>query len=93
MLEVLLFGTNECGSCSLNETRIKDVLKDFPEVQFRHLDVEKNAELVKKYQVITSPTIVIANNGEKMYEIKGIIERDRFHRELEYLKYKALGII
>jgi len=93
MLEVLLFGTNECGSCSLNETRIKDVLKDFPEVQFRHLDVEKNVELVKKYQVITSPTIVIANNGEKMYEIKGIIERDRFHRELEYLKYKALGII
>ncbi|MFA6797079.1 MAG: thioredoxin family protein [Bacilli bacterium] len=93
MLEVLLFSVENCGSCSLNEKRIKDVLKDFPDMQFKHLSIEKDKELVKKYQILTVPTIVIVNDGETMYKIPGIIERDRFKRELEFLKYKALGVI
>lgn len=93
MLEVLLFSAENCGSCSLNEKRIKDVLKEFPEIQFKHLSIETDKELVKKYQILTVPTIVVLNDGETMYQIPGIIERDKFKRELEYLKYKALGII
>lgn len=93
MLQVLLFGAENCGSCSLNESRIKDVLKDFPEVEFLHKDIEKDKDLVKKYQILTVPTIVVLNEGKKMYEIKGIVERDRFHREMDYLKYRALNII
>jgi len=93
MLEVLLFGAENCGSCSLNETRIKDVLREFPEIKFTHYNAEKVLNLVKKHQILTAPTILVMNNDEEMYRFTGIVERDRFHREIEYLKYKSEGML
>lgn len=93
MLEVLLFGSENCGSCSLNETRIKDVLREFPEIKFTHYSVDEVGVLVKKFQILTAPTVLIMNNNEEIYRFTGIVERDKFHREIEYLKYKSEGLI
>ncbi|MDD4532535.1 MAG: thioredoxin family protein [Bacilli bacterium] len=93
MLKIWLFSEKGCGACSLNETRIKDVLKDFPKISFQHVDIESHGDLIKKYQVLTAPTIVVTNDDKKIYEITGIIERERFHRELVYLNFKTSGII
>lgn len=93
MLEVLLFGAENCGSCSLNEIRIKDVLQEFPEIKFIHYSVENVKNLVKKYQILTAPTILVMNENKEIYRSTGIVERDRFHREIEYLKYKSEGVI
>jgi len=93
MLEVLLFGADNCGSCSLNETRIKDVLREFPEVKFTHYSLENVGELVKKYQILTAPTVLIMDDNQEIYRFTGIVERDRFRREIEYLKYKSEGLI
>lgn len=88
MIRILAFYGLDCGSCSLIESRIKNILSIHEAITFDHINIRENANLVKKYQILTIPTIIYLVNDIEVFRTTGIVSEESIKKEIEYLEYK-----
>jgi glutaredoxin len=84
MIKIQFLTMVGCHNCELAKKIFEEILPDFPEAEFKEIDMmtEKGQELVQKYGVMASPGIVI--NGE-LFSTGGV-DREKLVEKLKSLQ-------
>ena len=83
-MKILKFFGIYCNPC-------KALSKAFEDAKIEHqdIDVDENEELVDKYHIKSSPTVIVLNNeGEELGRFVGFRNKEQLLEELN--KYKTL---
>jgi len=77
------FYADWCGPCKHFGPIIDELKDDMGDaVRVIKIDVDKNQELSQKLKVMSIPTVMIYQNGEKKYEGKGMHTKDDLKQKL-----------
>lgn len=87
-IKIYNFSTTGCAQCGLMDIRFKDVLKDYEDIDYQHIFVDKEPRYQKKFQLLTSPTSVFLVDDVEVYRFTGIIDRDVLRKEIDGILWK-----
>ena len=60
---------------------IEEIAKEYTDIKFVKIDVDKNEELAIKYNVMSIPTMIIMKNGEVKKTFVGITDKQNITKE------------
>ena len=66
-----------CEPCKTLKPVIEAVATDYDSIKAVEIDIEKNRELVNKYQIKATPTVVVIKNGNEINRVQGSPNRNR----------------
>lgn len=72
-----------CGPCQIQGPIVEEIAKEHEEIKVAKVDVDKNAGIAEKYDVMSIPTIVIIKNGQAVKTFVGLTQKEEI---LEALK-------
>ena len=70
-----------CMPCKTMTPIIEEISKEYKEVKFVKIDIDKNEELAIKYNVMSIPTMLIMNNGEVTKTFVGVTNKENIVKE------------
>jgi thioredoxin 1 len=80
------FYADWCGPCKTFAPIIDDLKAEMGDsVRIIKIDVDKNQSLSQKLKVMSIPTIMIYQNGERKYEGKGLHTKEDLRKKLDVL--------
>ena len=93
---VIDFMAEWCGPCKMQDPimeELKEKFKGDPNVEFKKIDVDKDADadfnLVDKYSIHAVPTLVIEKDGNTFAKYVGVTEQHMLEKKIkEALEYK-----
>ena len=71
------FYADWCGPCNRLSPIVDRVSVDNKDVKFVRIDVDKNEELMTRYNVRSIPTLVVIENGKEINRSVGLIPEDK----------------
>jgi len=71
-IEVLKFSATWCGPCKVLAYTLKDV------VGITNIDIEKDMETARKYNVRSVPTLVFLRDGKEVHRLSGAMPLDKY---------------
>ena len=60
---------------------IEEIAKEYKEIKFVKMDIDKNEELAIKYNIMSIPTMMIIKNGEVKKTFIGITDKQSITKE------------
>ncbi len=60
-----------CGPCKMLSPIIDELAEELTDVNFYKLNVDESVEVVRKYNIMSIPTILIFNDGELVNQSVG----------------------
>ena len=66
-----------CEPCKALKPVIEAVANDYDSIKAVEIDIEKNNELVNKYQIKATPTVVVIKGGREISRMQGSPNRNR----------------
>lgn len=70
-----------CMPCKTMTPIIEEISKEYKEVKFVKIDIDKNEELAIKYNVMSIPTMLIMKNGEVTKTFVGVTNKENIVKE------------
>jgi thioredoxin 1 len=83
MVEVKQFSAKWCGPCKMLTPIIDEIKGEITNVNFRHIDVDENSDLVSMYGVRGVPTIVIEKDGTEVKRFVGMKQKSELVSEIK----------
>ncbi len=71
-LKIIKFEAEWCGPCRQMKPAFASVAKGSPGVAFESVDVDRQPELAKRYQVNALPTVVAVKDGREVARLVGL---------------------
>ena len=65
-----------CGPCKMLSPIIDELSEELTNVNFYKLNVDESVEVVRKYNIMSIPTILIFNNGELVNQSVGFKSKE-----------------
>ena len=81
-LYVVDFYAEWCGPCKMLAPVLDKIVKE-NDIKLAKVDVDENEELIKRYRIMSVPTIKIFKNGEEVGTSVGVVSESRI---LELIK-------
>jgi len=82
---LLYFWANWCNSCKSVLPIIKDLsIKYYNKIYIYKINIEFNKILVKKYNIITIPTLILLRNDILLYKISGLITKKIIKKKINF---------
>ncbi len=77
---LVIFWSKFCGPCKLLMSLLEDIYKNYiNKIKFVKLDVNKSDFIVKKYNIINVPTIMLFNKGVLLSTKIGFIDKKKIN--------------
>ncbi len=89
--EVILFTQETCGACATQREKNEGIEDEYPDVEFREVDIQKDLETAEKYGVRKTPTTLVYANGEQTAEFIGIVDREDLESAIESATQQSSG--
>lgn len=70
-----------CKPCKIMTPIIEEIAKEYKEIKFVKMDIDKNEELAIKYNIMSVPTMMIIKNGEVKKTFIGITDKQSITKE------------
>jgi len=70
-----------CKPCKIMTPIIEEIAKEYKEIKFVKMDIDKNEELAIKYNIMSIPTMMIIKNGEVKKTFIGITDKQSITKE------------
>lgn len=70
-----------CKPCKTMTPIIEEIAKEYKEIKFVKIDIDKNEELAIKYNIMSIPTMMIIKNGEVKKTFVGITDKQSITKE------------
>lgn len=70
-----------CKPCKIMTPTIEEIAKEYTDIKFVKIDIDKNEELAIKYNVMSIPTMIIMKNGEAKKTFVGITDKQNITKE------------
>ena len=84
-IKVLDFTGKWCSSCivldKIIETEIIPKYKN--KVKFVKVDIEENSDLIKQYDILLVPTLILFKGNKEIWRKSGSISKDEIIKELD----------
>ena len=81
---VVVFTTTFCSECRTTKAIVKDVVKDYKEVNYVEVDAESNLDLVRRVDIRSTPTtIFLDSKGFEIARAKGAPKRDQLIKAIK----------
>jgi thioredoxin 1 len=77
MTIVLDFWAEWCQPCKQMAPIIDQLEKEYPDVVFKKIDIDKEPEVTEKAGVMSVPTLVIEKDGEEVGRLVGNVGREK----------------
>lgn len=62
-----------CGPCKQISPILEDIAEENPgETKIIKVDIDENSELVKRYRVMSVPTLILLRDGEVVNKVAGV---------------------
>ena len=65
-----------CGPCKMLSPIIDELAEELTDVNFYKLNVDESVEVVRKYNIMSIPTILIFNDGELINQTVGLKSKE-----------------
>ena len=75
-----------CGPCKMLSPIIDELAEELTDVNFYKLNVDESVEVVRKYNIMSIPTILIFNDGELINQTVGLKSKEELKELKELLK-------
>lgn len=73
-----------CGPCKMLTPIFESLNDEFgAEVSFVKIDIDNNLDIVRKYDIVSVPTMVMIKNGEEVDRIVGFVPRDQIKSKIK----------
>jgi|TARA_R110000803_G_C11946871_1_gene317208 thioredoxin 1 len=72
-MEVIKFSAEWCGPCKAYKSIFDTVLLEYSDIAVIEADVDKDADIILKYGIVSVPTTIITKNNVELGRLKGII--------------------
>lgn len=73
-----------CGPCKMLTPVFESLDDEFgAEVSFVKIDIDNNLDIVRKYDIVSVPTMVMIKNGEEVDRIVGFVPRDQIKSKIK----------
>lgn len=82
-LTIIDFWAAWCIPCKYMSTILKGLVDNYKDVSFYTMDVDKNLELVNKYNIRSVPTIFYFKNGNLLGKSIGVSSKDKISDEIK----------
>ncbi|MEF8826180.1 MAG: thioredoxin family protein [Halapricum sp.] len=92
MTEVMLFTQETCGACTTQREQNAGIDDEYPDVEFREVDIQTDVETAEESGVRKTPTTLVYANGERTAEFIGIVERDELASTIENATKQSSGL-
>lgn len=89
--EVILFTQETCGACATQREKNDGLEDEYPNVEFREVDIQKDLETAEEYGVRKTPTTLVYANGEPTAEFIGIVDREDLESAIESATQQSSG--
>jgi len=87
---VVDFSAEWCGPCKMMAPILKEVASKVGEkARIIKIDVEKNTDVARKYQIVSVPTIMIFKNGQTLFRQSGVIQATQLQKMIEQFSEKV----
>ena len=70
-----------CMPCKTMSSTIEEIAKEYKEIKFVKIDIDKNEELAIKYNVMSRPTMMIMKDGKVTKTFVGVTNRESIIKE------------
>lgn len=80
---ILLFGTQDCGVCSVLNNRLDAWLEKYPNITSRTIAIEKHQEQCAGLQIYTAPALYVYVEHKPMIQVAGTFSLDQHLEQLE----------
>ena len=70
-----------CMPCKTMSSTIEEIAKEYKEIKFVKIDIDKNEELAIKYNVMSIPTMMIMKDGKVTKTFVGVTNRESIIKE------------
>lgn len=80
---LLDFWATWCGPCQQILPIIEELAQEVSDVKIGKVNVDEEMELAKKYRVMSIPTLVVINEGEKVSSAVGLKTKEEILKMLE----------
>lgn len=92
-IQLKVFGQNGCMPCKIIKNAIELELADIQSqgVDYEYVDLtegtrDDRAELIAKYEISSTPVVIIERNGMKMADIRSLVNIREVFDAIEYAK-------
>lgn len=75
---IIDFYAEWCGPCKYMEPIFKRVAEKYKDFNFARVDVDRNNELARKFEVMSIPTIIIMRDGKEIERSIGAKSENNF---------------
>jgi len=82
VLRALVFVSRWCPYCRHFERIVAKLRIKFPEITFELVDIERNPELAKKFEIEMLPTTIILNGDDAIGGIMGFVDERTAEKSL-----------
>ena len=72
-----------CGPCKMLSPIIDELAEELTDVNFYKLNVDESVEVVRKYNIMYIPTILIFNDGELINQTVGLKSKEELKELLK----------
>ena len=80
------FSTSRCGSCFALCLVVEDLVEEYEgRIKFVMVDVEKEPELARRYNMLAMPAVLLFNRGEPLKGLGGFHSTARIRNTLNEL--------
>lgn len=82
---VVDFWTYGCGACRAMDPVLTNLADDEPDIRLLKVNADAEPDLVKRFGVVSAPTLLVLENGEERGRLVGARSAGRLRWELEKL--------
>ena len=77
------FYADWCSPCRVTSPIIDELSKQFTNIKFLKVDVDKNPELAQQYSIFSIPTFMIFKDGKPVSQFVGAMGKEGFLNEIK----------
>ena len=76
MKRIFLFTTPTCVACKPMKLTLQEIAKERPDISYRELNAWEERELVKIFNIRSSPTTIILDDDRLISDIRGVATKE-----------------
>jgi thioredoxin 1 len=82
-LTIVKFSAEWCTPCKRMQTLLEKMEKEFSNVTFLDVDVDKCNSLAKKYKIMTLPTLLFFDNKKEKDRLIGLVLTEPLRKKIK----------